>query len=61
VVFDYVADRDELLARSDDLFGRILNGTVRLDVARTRPLQEAAAVHADLEARRTVGSTILLV
>jgi NADPH:quinone reductase len=61
VLFDYVATRDDLLERSRDLFSRILDGTIKLDVAATRPLREAAAAHADLEARRTVGSTILLV
>jgi len=61
VLFDYVAERDELLERSADLFSRILDGTISLDVAQTRPLREAGAAHADLEGRRTVGSTILLV
>lgn len=61
VLFDYVAERAELLERSADLFARILDGSVRLDVSTTRPLREAAAAHGDLEARRTVGSTILLV
>jgi NADPH2:quinone reductase len=61
VLFDYIAERGELLERSADLFARILDGTIRLDIAATRPLKEAAAAHADLEARRTVGSTILLV
>ncbi|GAB4347245.1 MAG: quinone oxidoreductase [Oricola sp.] len=61
VLFDYIADRTELLERSSDLFARILKGAVKIDVATTRPLKQAAAAHADLEARRTVGSTILLV
>lgn len=61
ILFDYIADRAELLDRSSDLFAHILSGAVKLDVAATRPLRDAAAAHADLEARRTVGSTILLV
>ena len=61
ILFDYIAERGELLERASDLFGRILSGTIRLDVTATRPLKEAPAAHADLEARRTVGSTILLV
>ena len=61
MLFDYIVDRSELLERSSALFERILDGTIRLDVAATRPLREAAAAHADLEARKTVGSTILLV
>jgi NADPH:quinone reductase len=61
VVFDYVADRGELLDRTGDLFARLLSGTIRLDVATKRPLRKAAAAHADLEARLTTGSTILTI
>ncbi|MBK5949750.1 quinone oxidoreductase family protein [Rhodobium orientis] len=61
MLFDYIVDRSELLDRSSALFDRILDGTIRLDVAATRRLKEAAAAHADLEARKTVGSTILVV
>jgi NADPH2:quinone reductase len=61
VVFDYIADRAELLERAGDLFARLLNGSIRLDVANTRPLREAAAAHTALEARQTTGSTILIV
>lgn len=60
VLFDYIAARDELISRSADLFGRLLDGTVRLDVAAERPLAEAGAVHAEMEARRTMGTTVLL-
>ena len=61
VVFDYIAERAELLDRAGDLFARLLNGSIRLDVATTRPLREAAAAHTALEARQTTGSTILIV
>lgn len=61
VLFDYIVERDELLARSNDLFARILDGTIRLDVATRRPLSEAGAAHTALEARQTSGSTILIV
>lgn len=60
VLFDYVATRPELLERCADLFARIADGTLRLDVVNTRPLREAGAVHVDMEARRTMGSTVLL-
>lgn len=61
VLFDYIVERDELLARSNDLFARILDGTIRLDAATRRPLSEAGAAHTALEARQTSGSTILTV
>ena len=60
VLFDYIESRDDLLSRSSDLFARILSGSLRLDVVRQRPLQEAGRVHAEIEARQTVGSTVLL-
>ncbi|MFZ1469270.1 MAG: quinone oxidoreductase [Paracoccaceae bacterium] len=60
VLFDYIATRAELLERCADLFSRIADKTLRLDVVNTRPLHEAGAVHADMEARRTMGSTVLL-
>ncbi|MFZ1337500.1 MAG: quinone oxidoreductase [Paracoccaceae bacterium] len=60
VLFDYIVTRAELLARSADLFARITDGTLQLDVVNTRPLRDAGALHADMEARRTMGSTVLL-
>ncbi len=60
VLFDYIAGRQELEARTGDLFARILDGTLALDVARALPLDAAATAHFDLEARRTVGSTVLI-
>ncbi|MFC3209302.1 quinone oxidoreductase family protein [Aquamicrobium soli] len=59
-LFDYIATRAELERRSADLFARLTSGEVRADTVARRPLQEAAAVHADLEARRTVGATVLI-
>lgn len=60
VLFDYIRDRAELLARAGDLFARIANGSLRLDTGQTRPLAEAPEAHRALEARETTGSTVLL-
>lgn len=60
VLFDYIATRAELLERSADLFAHLLSGAVKLDVIRTAPLRDAGAVHAEMEARRTAGTTVLL-
>ena len=59
-LFDYIATRAELLERSADLFTRLLDGTLQVQAPHTRPLKEAALVHADLEARRTTGATVLI-
>jgi len=60
VLFDYIAERAELEQRAADLFARIESGSLKLDVSRQRPLKEAGLAHADLEARKTTGSTILI-
>ncbi|HKQ60427.1 MAG TPA: quinone oxidoreductase [Candidatus Polarisedimenticolaceae bacterium] len=56
----YIARREELLAASAELFAAIAAGQVRIEIGRTYPLSEAARAHADLEARRTTGSVVLL-
>jgi len=60
VVFSFIAARADLESASAELFRRIEDGTIRIQVNQSRPLHEAAAAHADLEARRTTGSTVLI-
>jgi NADPH:quinone reductase len=57
---DYIRDRPEMLARAQDLFDTIKAGAVRIAVHQRYPLSEAARAHRDLEARRTIGSSILV-
>lgn len=59
-LFSYADTRDRLLAMSDDLFGVVRSGAVKASVRQTFPLIEAANAHRALEARETVGSTVLL-
>ncbi|MFH1983577.1 MAG: quinone oxidoreductase [Pseudomonadota bacterium] len=56
----YTANRADLLAHAADLFDVVTSGAVSIAVRQTYPLKAAAQAHADLEARRTTGSTILL-
>jgi len=56
----YVATREELLESASALFEVILSGAVRVTIGQTWPLAEAAEAHRALEARHTVGSTVLL-
>jgi NADPH2:quinone reductase len=60
VLNDYVATREELLASAAALFDVVKSGAVKVEVRQTYSLQDAAQAHRDLEARRTVGSTVLL-
>lgn len=56
----YIATREELVESASRLFEVVGSGAVRVDIAQTYPLAEAARAHADLEGRKTVGSTLLL-
>ena len=57
----YAAKRDNLVAMAQDLFEVVGSGAVKVAVNQTYALQDAATAHADLEARRTTGSTVLIV
>jgi len=57
----YVAERDEHVATAHELFDVVRQGAVRIEVQQTYPLRDAAQAHRDLEARKTTGSTVLLV
>lgn len=60
VLFHYTADPDDLREMSANLFAMIRRGVVRIAVNQVYPLAEAARAHAELEARRTTGSTVLV-
>ncbi len=56
---DYIGTRAELEASAAALFERISAGAVKVSPSASYALAEAASAHADLEARRTIGSIIL--
>ena len=56
----YTASRKDLVATANDLFQIVASGKVRIAVNQTYPLEKTAEAQADLEARRTSGSTVLL-
>ena len=56
----YTATREELVACAEALFGVIGSGVIDCEPRQRYALADAAKAHADLEARKTVGSTILL-
>lgn len=60
VIFDYLTTQAELRARSADLFGRLLDGSLKAGSAARLPLREAASAHRALEGRATTGATILI-
>ncbi|WP_219417020.1 quinone oxidoreductase family protein [Pseudonocardia nigra] len=60
-VMHYTARREDLLAAAGAWFDVLAGGAVRVHVANTHPLREAARAHAALESGTTVGQTVLLV
>lgn len=59
-LFDYTADAGELAAAAAELFARLADGTVKGAVERRRALADAALAHRELEARATIGATVLV-
>jgi NADPH:quinone reductase len=57
---NYVSTREELLARSGDLFRWMGEGSLRVRIDRTYPLTDVAKAHAALEGRQTTGKVLLL-
>ncbi|HET9690686.1 MAG TPA: quinone oxidoreductase [Acidimicrobiales bacterium] len=56
----YTATRDELLARSGELFGLIAAGELDVRIGATFPLADARAAHEALQGRSTTGKVLLL-
>ena len=59
-LFTYTAQRSDLLATAGELFAMVASGKVRIEVNQTCALKDAAQAQADLAARKTTGSTVLL-
>jgi NADPH2:quinone reductase len=56
----YVTTREELLARSKELFDWIGRGQLHLRIGATFPLEQAAEAHKALEGRLTTGKVLLI-
>jgi NADPH:quinone reductase len=59
-VVHYTATREELRARTDEVFGWVASGQLHVSIGGRYPLADAARAHEDLEARRTTGKLLLL-
>ena len=60
-MYDYVATREELETAAKDLFDMVASGKVKIEVKQSFALKDAAEAHRALEARKTSGSTVLIV
>jgi NADPH2:quinone reductase len=56
----YVATREELLGRANDVLGWVASGKLKLRIDRTYPLAKAAQAHIDLAGRATSGKLLLI-
>jgi NADPH:quinone reductase len=59
-LYHYIATREELTARADDLFGWLAAGKLALRIGAELPLRHAADAHRALEARQTTGKVLLI-
>ena len=56
----FTATREELLARTSDLFRLIAEGKLHMRIGKKYPLAEAAHAHRDLEGRHLTGKLLLI-
>src|SRR6185503_6513248 len=56
----YLATREDLEWRENDVLQAIARGELKLRIHKTYPLAEAAQAHQDLEGRKTTGKLLLL-
>lgn len=59
-VADFVRDPAERARGARALFGALARGQLKVRIGQRYPLRDAARAHADLEGRRTEGSSLLL-
>jgi len=56
----YIATREELEQRSNEVLQMIVRGDLKLRIHKTYPLAEAETAHRDLEGRKTTGKLLLI-
>ena len=59
-LFAYIARREDLEASAQALFEAIASGVVKVEINQRYALKDAAKAHADLEARKTTGASVLI-
>jgi len=59
-LLNYIASREELVARSGAVFGMIAAGKLKLRIDHKYPLAEAQRAHRELEGRKTTGKLLLI-
>jgi len=57
---NYIATGEELMSRSNAVFGMIAAGKLKLRIEHTYPLAEVQRAHRELEGRKTTGKLLLI-
>jgi NADPH2:quinone reductase len=60
VLFHYTAEPAVLREMAGNVFDLVTRGVLRVEIGQRYPLSEAARAHRDLEARRTIGASVLM-
>ena len=60
-LFTHIATREATQAMADDLFAVVQSGAVKIRIDQRYALADVAQAHRDLEARKTPGSSVLVV
>ena len=58
---DYIADPAEKAELAGEIFGHIAAGRIQIEINQRYALQDAVQAHRDLEARKTIGSSIFVI
>jgi NADPH2:quinone reductase len=58
---NFIATREELLRRADDVLAAIQSGALELRIDTTLPLDQAVEAHRLIESRSTSGKIVLVV
>ncbi|HEV8334070.1 MAG TPA: quinone oxidoreductase [Steroidobacteraceae bacterium] len=59
-LFHYIPTRTTLMRAASEMFDLVSKSVIGVQIGQDYPLQDAARAHADLEARRTIGATVLI-
>ena len=57
----YASTPEKLRTMAKELFDVVAAGIVKIEIGQTYKLKDVAQAHRDLEARKTTGSTVLVV
>ncbi len=55
---DYIADESERAALAGELFDHVSSGRIKIQINQRYPLEQAVQAHRDLEAGRSIGSSV---